>query len=49
MITLDVIEPVTEPIECVSALVTVKQPNKNLRVSFNSKDLKKQSKSRISN
>ena len=41
MITLYVIEPVTETTECVVALVTVKQPNKDLRVCFNSKDLKK--------
>ena len=48
VITLDVTEFVTEPTECVSTLVTVKQSNNILRVCFNSKDLKKQSKDSIS-
>ena len=49
MIKLDVIEPVTEPTECLSTSVTIKQLSKSLRVCFNSKDLKKQSKDSISN
>ena len=48
MITLDVTEFATEPTECVSTLVTVKQSHNILRVCFNSKDLKKQSKDSIS-
>lgn len=49
IITLHVTEPVIEPTECVGTLVTAKQPNKNLRICFNSKDLKEQSKESISN
>ena len=49
MIALDVTEFVTEPTECVSTLVTVKQSSKILWVFFNSKDLKKQPKDSISN
>ena len=44
MITLDVTEFVTEPTECVSTLVTVKQSNNILRVCFSSKDLKSNQK-----
>ena len=46
MIKFDVMEPVSEPIEWVNTLVTVKKPNGNLRVCLDPRDLNKAIKRR---